>query len=122
MIIAKITMSALSEKRKEVFQTLLSMVAAIRQEKGCRSCQGFLDIENESVFNLVGEWQTYADLERHIRSDRFGVLVGSRILLDKNQEIQVYTVSHTEGSGIVNAVRGKKNLPQFYDDTPETSP
>ena len=121
MIIAKITMSALSEKRKEVFQTLLSLIAAIRQEKGCRSCQGFQDIENESVFNLVGEWQTHEDLERHIRSDRFGVLVGSKILLDKNQEIQVYTVSHAEGSEIVNAVRGKKNLPRFQvSDKKET--
>ena len=121
MIIAKITMSALSEKRKEIFQTLLSMIAAIRQEKGCRSCQGFQDIENESVFNLVGEWETHEDLERHLRSDRFGVLLGSKILLDKNQEIQVYTVSHIENSGIVNAVRGKKNLPQIQvSDKKET--
>ena len=107
MIIVKIMMNALPEKRKEVLQTLLSMIAAIRQEKGCRSCQGFQDIEDESVFSLIGEWETLEDLENHIRSDRFGVLLGSNILLNENQEIQIHTVSHTEGSGIVNAVRGK---------------
>jgi len=108
MIIVKIMMNALPEKRKEVLQTLLSMVAAIRQENGCRSCQGFKDIEDESVFSLIGEWETLEDLENHIRSDRFGVLLGSNILLNENQNIQIYTISRTDGSGIVNAVRGKR--------------
>lgn len=107
MIIVKIMMNALPEKRKEVLQTLLSMTAAIRQEKGCRSCQGFQDIEDECVFRLGGEWETLEDLENHIRSDRFGVLLGSKILLNENQEIQIHTVSHTDGSKIVNAVRAK---------------
>ncbi len=108
MIIVKIRMNALPEKRKEVLQTLLSMTEAIRQEKGCRSYQVFQDIEDESVFCLVGEWETREDLEHHMRSDRFGVLLGSNILLNENQEIQIHTVSHTEGSEIVNAVRGKR--------------
>jgi len=108
MIIVKIMMNALPEKRKEVLQTFLSMIAAIRQEKGCRSCQGFKDIEDESVFSLIEEWETLEDLENHIRSDRFGVLLGSNILLSENQEIQIHTVSLTEGSKIVNVVRGKR--------------
>jgi len=107
MIIVKIMMNALPEKRKEVLQTLLSMIAAIRQEKGCRSYQGFQDIEDESVFSLIGEWENLEDLEYHIRSERFGALLGSNILLNENQEIQIHTVSHTEGSEIVNAVKGK---------------
>ena len=108
MIIVKIMMNALPEKRKEVLQTLLSMIASIRQEKGCRSYQGFQDIEDESVFSLIGEWETLEDLENHIRSERFGVLLGSNILLNENQNIQIYTISRTDGSGIVNAVRGKR--------------
>ena len=108
MIIVKIMMNALSEKRKEVLQTVLPMIAAIRQEKGCRSCQGFQDIEDESVFSLIGEWETLEDLENHIRSDRFGVLLGSNILLNEQQDIQIYTISRTDGSGIVNAVRDKR--------------
>jgi quinol monooxygenase YgiN len=107
MIIVKIRMNALTEKRKELLQTLLSMIAAIRWENGCLSCQGFQDIEDERVFSLIGEWETHEDLEHHIRSDRFGVLLGSNILLNENHEIQIHTVSHTEGSEIVNAVKGK---------------
>jgi quinol monooxygenase YgiN len=108
MIIAKIIMNVLPEKRKEVLQTLLSMIKGIRREKGCRSYQVFQDIEDENAFSLVQEWETREDLEHHIRSDRFSVLLGSNILLAKKQAIQIHTVLHTEGRGIVNAVRGKR--------------
>jgi quinol monooxygenase YgiN len=108
MIIAKIIMNALPEKRKEVFQTLLSMIEVLRQEKGCRSCQVFQDIEDENVFSVVQKWETREDLEHHMRSDRFSVLLGTNILLKKQQDILIHTVLHTEGNAIVNAVRGNK--------------
>ena len=108
MIIAKIMMNALPEKRKEVLQTLLSMIKGIRQEKGCRSYQVFQDIEDENAFSLVQVWETRENLEHHMRSDRFSVLLGINILLNKKQDIQIHTVLHTEGRGIVNAVRGKR--------------
>jgi quinol monooxygenase YgiN len=97
MIIAKIIMNALPEKRKEVFQTLLSMIEILRQEKGCRSCQVFQDIEDENVFSVVQKWETREDLEHHMRSDRFSVLLGINILLKQQQDIRIHTVLHTEG-------------------------
>ena len=108
MIIAKIIMNARPEKRKEVFQTLLSMIEVLRQEKGCLSCQVFQDIEDENVFRVVQKWETREDLEHHMRSDQFSVLLGTNILLKKQQDIRIHTVLHTEGNGIVNAVRGNK--------------
>ncbi|MEJ2657897.1 MAG: putative quinol monooxygenase [Desulfobacterales bacterium] len=109
MIIVKILMNALPEKRKEVLQTLLSMIEVIRQEKGCRSYHVFQDIQNENIFCLVEKWETREDLEHHMRSDRFSVLLGTKILLEnEDQEIQVHTVLNTEGREIVNAVRGQR--------------
>jgi quinol monooxygenase YgiN len=107
MVIVKITMNALPEKRKEVLQTLLSMIEAIRLEKGCRNYEVFQSVEDENVFCLVEEWETREVLEHHMRSDRFGVLMGTKILLKEHQDIQIHAVLHTEGKGIVNAVRGK---------------
>jgi quinol monooxygenase YgiN len=106
MVIVKITMNALPQKRKEVLQTLLSMIEAIRQEKGCRSHNIFQCLEDENVFCLIEEWETREDLEHHMRSSRFGVLLGTKILSNENLDIQVHTVLHTEGKGIVNAIRG----------------
>ncbi len=107
MIIVKIIMNVLPEKRKEVLQTLFSVIEAIRLEKGCRSYQVFQCIEDENVFCLVEEWETREDLENHVRSDRFGVILGAKVLLNEHQDIKIHTVLHTEGQGMVNAVRGK---------------
>ena len=50
MIIVRITMNALLEKRTEVMQTLLSMIEPTENERGCLSCHVFRDIEDKNVF------------------------------------------------------------------------
>jgi len=108
MIIVRITMTARPEKRKEVMQTLLSMVEPTLQEKGCLSYQVFQGIKDENVFSLIKEWETREDLDRHLRTDRFGVLLGTRILLNEQQSIQIHTISHSEGIEAVHAARAKR--------------
>ena len=108
MIIVRITMTARPEKRKEVMQTLLSMIEPTLQEKGCLSYQVFQDIEDENVFSLIKEWETREDLDHHMRSDRFSVLLGTKILLTEQQNIQIHTISHSEGIEAVHAARGKR--------------
>lgn len=107
MIIVKITMKARMEKRTEVMQTLLSMTEPVRKEKGCLSHDVSCDIDGKTVFNLIEEWKTREDLERHIRSEGFSVLFGTKSLLAKPLEMKIHTVSHTEGVEVVNALRGK---------------
>ena len=113
MIIVRITMIALPEKQKEVTQTLLSMIETAGEEKGCLSYEVFCQIEGKTVFNLIEEWETREDLERHIQSERFSVLLGAKSLLDKPLEIKIHTVSHSEGQEVVSVLRGygsaKKN-------------
>jgi quinol monooxygenase YgiN len=107
-------MKALMEKRTEMIQTLLSMIEPAGKEKGCLSYDVFYDLEDNLVFSLIEEWETREDLDRHIRSERFSVLLGTKSLLAKPSEINIHTVSHSEGMEVVNAVRGigtsKKNF------------
>ena len=107
MIIMRITMKALMEKRTEMMQTLLSMIEPAGKEKGCLSYDVFCDIEGKTVFNLIEEWETREDLDRHIRSERFSVLLGTKSLLAKPLEMKIHTVSHSEGAEVVNVLRGK---------------
>ncbi len=107
MIIMRITMNALMEKRTEMVQTLLSMIEAAEKEKGCLSYEVFCDIESETVFNLFEEWETRQDLDRHIRSERFGVLLGTKSLLAEPLGVDIHTVSRSEGTETVNVLRGK---------------
>ncbi len=108
VIIVGITMNVLIEKRTEVMQTLLSMIEPTENERGCLSCHVFRDIEDENVFSLIEEWQTREDLDDHIRSDRFSVLLGTRSLLCEPQLIEIHTVSQSEGMETVNAARAKR--------------
>jgi quinol monooxygenase YgiN len=107
VIILRITMKPLMEKRTEMMQTLLSMIAPAGKEKGCLSYEVFCDLEDNHVFSLIEEWETREDLDRHIRSERFSVLLGTKSLLAKPSEINIHTVSHSEGAEVVNALRGK---------------
>ena len=107
MIIVRITMKALMEKRTEMMQTLLSMIELAAKENGCLSYDIFCDLEDNHVFNVIEEWQTREDLDRHIRSERFSALLGTKSLLAKPSEINIHTVSHSEGVEVVNALRSK---------------
>lgn len=96
MIILRITMKALPEKRKELKQTLLSLIEPTTKEKGCLRYEGFCDITDNTVFTLLVAWENHEDLEHHLKSERFGVLLGTKSLLRELQKIEIHTVSLSE--------------------------
>jgi quinol monooxygenase YgiN len=95
--------------QKEVMQTLLSMIEPTGKEKGCLSYDVFLDIEDHNVFSLIEDWENREYLEHHLRSDRFGVLLGTKSLLSEPLKIQIHTVSHSEEMEAIKAARDKKS-------------
>ena len=108
MVIVKIALNALPEKQKEVMQTLLSMIESTKKERGCLSHHVFRDIEDKNGFSLIEEWETREDLDQHIRSAKFGVLLGTKSLLCEPPNIQIHTVSNSERMPAVNAARDKR--------------
>jgi quinol monooxygenase YgiN len=108
MILANLKMNTLPEKRREFLQTLQSVSTLIRNEKGCLSCNAFQDLENENSFCLIDTWETRDDLDQHIQSDRFAVLLGTKTLLSRPMEVAIHEVSATGGMEAVEAVRGKR--------------
>jgi quinol monooxygenase YgiN len=107
VIMVRIAMTALPEKQKEVMQTLLSMIASTGKERGCLSHHVLRDIEDGNIFNLIDEWETREDLDRHIGSTKFGALLGTKSLLCEPPNIQIHTVSNSERMAAVNAARDK---------------
>ena len=107
MIVVRIAMNVFPEKQMEVMQTLLSMIGPTGKEMGCLSHAVFCNIEDKNSFSLLQEWETREDLEHHIASRRFNVLLGTKALLFEPLEIQILTVSHSEGMDAIHTVRGK---------------
>lgn len=108
MIVVRIIMNVLPEKQKEVMQTLLSMVESPVKDSRYLSFGIFCDIEDKNVFNLISEWETREDLDHHIKSYRFSVLLGTKSLLCEPPQVEIHTVSHSEGMEAIDAVRGKR--------------
>ena len=105
MIIVRTCMTVLPEKQKEVLQTLLLLLHPPRKEQGCVSYDIFTDIENKNVFNLISQWDTRRHLERHLQTDRFSVLLGTKCLLSEPLRIHIATLSGSEGMEAVSAAR-----------------
>lgn len=96
MIIAIIKMRALPEKCLELKQTLLALAEPTRNEKDCMEHHVFQDIEHENSFTLFQQWLSRDALERHMCSERFAVLMGTRSLLIRPPQIIINTVAESK--------------------------
>jgi quinol monooxygenase YgiN len=108
MIVIRITMNVIPGKQLEMMQTLISMIEPTAKEAGCISYSVFCDIEDKNRFCLLEEWKTRKDMDHHIASHRFGVLLGTKALLREPLEIRIHTVSHSEGMDAIHTARGKR--------------
>ena len=95
MNILLVKMKVRPEKRKELSQTLLSIVDQVRKESGCLHAGFYHDVENEDDFFVVEEWATEKDSDNHLRSDIFEVLVGAGSLMHRPPDIVLHKVSRS---------------------------
>ncbi len=105
MIEATIKMSVPADKRREVLQTIQTLLAPIRREPGCISCYCYVDAEAEHIIIFRQEWNTNGDLASHLKSDNFSVLLGAMQLLSVEPEIRFNTIAATEGAEVITLAR-----------------
>jgi quinol monooxygenase YgiN len=94
MILIIIRMKVLSEKRLELSQTMTSLCASIRKEKGCRRCDFCRSMEDENRLLLLEEWDTREALMAHLKSNHFRVIRGAMSLLKEPYEMMFHTAFH----------------------------
>ncbi len=105
MIETTIKMTVPVDKRKEILQTVKAILGSIRNERGCISCNCYIDVEDERVLFFEEEWKTKEDLENHLRSDHFGVLNGAMRLLLEEPDIRFNTIAFTAGPEAIKTAR-----------------
>ena len=108
MTIATIKMTVPPEKRKEVLQTLIALRGQIRLEYGCISCNIFVDVEAENIIFFKEEWQTSEDLDTHLKSSYFSILIGAMTMLRDEPEIRFSTIATPAGAEAVTVARARK--------------
>lgn len=105
MIDATIKLSVPPEKRNEILQTFKAILGPIRLERGCISCNCYVDIEAENTFFFIEEWKTSRDLDAHLRSVHFGVLLGAMKLLAEEPDIRFHTIASMAGAEAIKTAR-----------------
>lgn len=109
MIFVRTTLIVLTEKQLELSQTILSLIGPVREEPGCISYCALCNMNDKNRFTLLEEWESQEDLDNHMQSDRFGVLLGTKTLLSEPLQVRIYTVSQTQGMEAVHAARKNRN-------------
>jgi len=97
MTLLIIRMNVLSEKSKELSQTIASLSLSTRMEKGCQRCDFCRSIEDENRFFLLEEWDTQESLKNYLKSEHFKIIRGARNLLQEPYELMFHTVFHPAG-------------------------
>ncbi len=107
MILSIINLSSSAEKRTEVFQTLASVALMIRRAKGCLGCNFCQESEDDTAFTLIEEWRSREELDEHLQSPVFGILLGLMPLLRGPLGMRLCTVASSEGMEAVKRARGQ---------------
>jgi len=85
-------MMVLAEKRKELTQTIISLIGSLRAEKGCLRCDFCQGMEDENELCIFEEWDMRESLDRYLKSENYKVLRGAMSLLQEPYEMMVHTI------------------------------
>jgi len=86
-------MKVVAKKRKELSQTIVSLIGYLRTEMGFRRCDFYWSVEDKNKLCILEEWDTLENFDDHLKSERFRVLRGAMNLLQEPHEMRVYTVA-----------------------------
>jgi quinol monooxygenase YgiN len=85
------------ENRRELRQTISSLIGPVKNESGCLTYRFYEEAEDENTFILIGEWETPDAWNEHLHSDNFAILLGSIRLLCNRAHIDFKLLSKVTG-------------------------
>jgi quinol monooxygenase YgiN len=106
-------MKVLAEKRKELAQTIISLIGSLRAEKGCLRCDFYQGMENEDELCILEEWETQENLDRNLKSEHFKILQGAMNLLCEPDKMGVHTVAAVKNGTKTVSLSGGKSWELF---------
>jgi len=95
LVVIFVKMKAWPVKRKELVQTLSSIVDQVRKEGGNLKAGVYQSIEDENELLLIEEWSNRKDADAHLDSDIFTVLRGAGSLMLQTPEIVIHAVDQS---------------------------
>jgi quinol monooxygenase YgiN len=92
---------------QELDQTLQALLPTIRNEKGCRECRIYRDMEDGAVFFLSGQWEAQRNLEHFMGSANGMALLGAIEVLSESAAVKTGQDAAWEGIDVLKRMRKK---------------
>jgi len=96
MILVILQMRVRATKRKELSQTIVSLIGALRTETGCRCCGYYRNLVDENELCILEAWDTWKNLDDYLNSEGFRVLRGAMTLLQEPCQMSVHALAAGE--------------------------
>jgi quinol monooxygenase YgiN len=95
------------EKRDEIIQAIRLILGPVRVKSGCLSSDLYVDIENDNTFFLIEEWDNQGDLDEHLRSEHYRIVLSTMNYLCEPPVVKFNTVSDIGGLDVVDKALNK---------------
>lgn len=96
-------------KTADLLKAMHSLMRPARAEKGFVLCRLYLDADDANIVSYEERWQTRADLETQLRSDRFTRLLTLMESASERPSLEFNCLSDTQGLEFVEAVRAGRH-------------
>lgn len=106
MLLARPGTRTAPENKAQAMRVMFPMLGPTRAEAGCIACDLYQGAEDEMRLILVEQWESLADLQRHIRSDHYRQVLAWLEMSVEPPEICLDTISETCSLEMIEALRG----------------
>ena len=89
MLISMIQVEVKKNKCDEFLNTLMTLAERFNHAQGCIVYHLARNLENENLFQLIGEWRTQQDYDKYVNSPEFEILQGAIRILGLTPQIRV---------------------------------
>ena len=93
MIAMTVVVKVKPEKHEEFLQVMRSLNADQEIQEGLRKSTLYQEIDDQTGFSLIYEWETQEDLDRYLDAEKFRVLLGALKVLGEKSEIRYRHIS-----------------------------
>jgi quinol monooxygenase YgiN len=105
MIVTTTRIRVSSANRSELFQTILTLLTPLKNEKGCLNSHFYLDSADSNSAMLVEEWEAEEDWQNHLRSRECAVFMGAVKVLCGPKNLEFMLLSYVAGLDAITSVR-----------------
>ena len=94
-------------RRKDFLDAARMFSGRCRVQPGCLSCRFYQELDNTDTAILIQEWDSRSNLNDHMRSNEFRIILSLMELSSETPEFKLSTVSKTEGLEAIETVRAE---------------